>query len=43
MSGVLATVPGGTEPWLMFGVVGVAFAIAGLAWSAARNGLPLPG
>lgn len=43
MSGVLATVPGGTEPWMMFGVVGVAVAIAGLAWSAARNGLPLPG
>ena len=43
MSGVLATVPGGTEPWMMFSVVGVAFAIAGLAWSAARNGLPLPG
>lgn len=43
LSGVLATVPGGTEPWMMFSVVGVAFAIAGLAWSAARNGLPLPG
>jgi anti-sigma factor RsiW len=43
MNGVLATVPGGTEPWMVFGAVGVAAAIAGLAWSAARNGLPLPG
>ena len=43
MSGVLATVPGGTEPWMMFSVVGVAFAIAGLAWSAFRGGAPLPG
>ena len=42
MSGVLATVPGGTEPWMVFGAVGVVVAIAGLAWSAARNGLPLP-
>jgi len=42
MSGVLATVPGGTEPWMVFGVVGVAVAIAGLAWSAVRGGLPLP-
>ena len=42
-AGVLATVPGGTEPWMMFGVAGVAISIAGLAWSAARNGLPLPG
>jgi len=39
---VLATVPGGTEPWMVFGVVGVAVAIAGLAWSAVRGGLPLP-
>jgi hypothetical protein len=43
MSGVLATVPGGTEPWMMFGAVGVAVAIAGLAWSGVRGGLPLPG
>ena len=43
VSGVLATVPAGTEPWMVFGAVGVAVAIAGLAWSAARNGLPLPG
>lgn len=42
MGGALATVPGGTEPWMVFSVVGVAVAIAGLAWSAARNGLPLP-
>ena len=42
-SGVLATVPGGTEPWMMFSLVGVAFAIAGLAWSAVRGALPLPG
>jgi len=41
--GALASLPGGTEPWMMFGVAGVAIAIAGLAWSAARNGLPLPG
>jgi hypothetical protein len=42
-SGVLAAVPGGTEPWVVFGVVGVAVAIAGLAWSGLRGGLPLPG
>jgi len=41
-SGVLAAVPGGTEPWMVFGVVGVAVAIAGLAWSAVRSGAPLP-
>jgi anti-sigma factor RsiW len=43
MGGLLATVPGGTEPWMVFGVVGVAVAIAGLAWSGVRGGLPLPG
>jgi hypothetical protein len=43
MSGMLSTVPGGTEPWMVFGVVGVAVAIAGLAWSGVRGGLPLPG
>jgi anti-sigma factor RsiW len=43
MNGMLATVPGGTEPWIMFSVVGVAVAIAGLAWSGVRGGLPLPG
>ena len=43
MGGVLAAAPGGTEPWMVFSAVGVAVAIAGLAWSAARNGLPLPG
>jgi hypothetical protein len=42
-AGLLAAVPGGTEPWLVFGVAGVAVAIAGLAWSAVRGGLPLPG
>jgi hypothetical protein len=42
MSGVLAAVPGGTEPWMVFGVVGVAVAVAGLAWSGVRGGLPLP-
>ena len=41
-SGVLATVTGGTESLMVFGVVGVAVAIAGLAWSAVRGGLPLP-
>lgn len=43
LSGVLATVPGGTEPWMVFSVVGVAVAVAGLAWSGVRGGLPLPG
>lgn len=43
MSGVLATVTGGTEPWMVFSVVGVAVAIAGLAWSGVRGTLPLPG
>jgi hypothetical protein len=40
---MLASVPGGSEPWLVFGIAGIAVAIGGLAWSAARNGLPLPG
>jgi hypothetical protein len=43
MSGMLATVPGGTEPWMVFGAVGVAVAVGGLAWSAVRGGLPVPG
>lgn len=43
MSGMLVTVPGGTEPWMVFGVAGVAVAIAGLAWSVVRDGLPLTG
>jgi len=43
MRGALASVPAGTEPWMVFGVVGVAVAIAGLAWSGVRGGLPLPG
>jgi hypothetical protein len=42
-SGVLATVTGSAEPWMVFGVVGVAVAIAGLAWSGVRGALPLPG
>jgi anti-sigma factor RsiW len=42
-AGILASVPGGNEPWLVFGLTGIVVAIAGLAWSAARNGLPLPG
>ena len=42
-SGVLATVTGSAEPWMVFSVVGVAVAIAGLAWSAVRAGMPLPG
>jgi hypothetical protein len=43
MIGMLATVSAGTELWMVFGSVGVAVAIAGLAWSAVRSGLPLPG
>ena len=43
MGGTLTTVLGGTEPWLVFGLAGIAVAIGGLAWSAMRNGLPLPG
>ena len=42
-SGVLATVTGSAEPWMVFSVVGVAVAIAGLAWSTVRAGMPLPG
>ena len=42
-SGVLATVTGSAEPWMVFSVVGVAVAMAGLAWSGVRGGLPLPG
>jgi anti-sigma factor RsiW len=42
-SGVLATAPGGTEPWMVFSVVGIAVAIAGLGWSTLRGGTPLPG
>lgn len=43
MSGVLATISGGTEPWMVFGSAGIVVAIGGLAWSAARNGLPVHG
>lgn len=43
MSGVLAAVPAGTEPWMLFSVVGVVVAIAGLTWSGFRGALPLPG
>ena len=42
-SGVLATVTGGTESLMVFGVVGVAVAIAGWALWAVRAGTPLPG
>ena len=42
-SGVLGTVSGGIAPPMVSGVVGVAVAIAGLAWSRVRGGLPLPG
>jgi hypothetical protein len=42
-AGMLASVPGGNEPWLVFGLTGIVVAVGGLAWSAARNGLPLPG
>jgi anti-sigma factor RsiW len=42
-SGALASVSGGLEHWMTFGAVGIAVAIAGLAWSATRNGLPMPG
>lgn len=42
-AGLLAAVPGGHEPWLVFGMSGVAVAIAGLAWSGVRGTLPLPG
>jgi len=43
MVGVLAVVPRGTEPWMGFGLTGIAVAIGVLAWSVARNGLPLRG
>jgi hypothetical protein len=36
-------VTGSAEPWMVFSVVGVAVAMAGLAWSGVRGGLPLPG
>ena len=42
-SGVLAAVTGGTESLMVFGVVGVAVAIAGWALWAVRAGTPLPG
>ena len=42
-SGVLATVTGGTESLMVFGVVGVAVAIAGWALWAVRAGTLLPG
>jgi hypothetical protein len=42
-SGTLATVPGSIESLMMFGVVGVAVAIAGWALWAVRAGTPLPG
>jgi hypothetical protein len=42
-AGLLSSLPEGPERWVAFGAVGVAVAIGGLAWSAARNGLPVPG
>lgn len=42
-AGALASVSVGLDHWLTFGAAGIAVAIAGLGWSAARNGLPLPG
>ena len=38
-----ATVTGGTEPWMVLSVVGVAVAIGGLGWAAFRTGTPLLG
>jgi len=42
-AGLLSSLPEGPERWVAFGAVGVAVAVAGLAWSAVRNGLPVPG
>ncbi len=40
---LLSSLPEGPERWVAFGAIGVAVAVAGLAWSAVRNGLPVPG
>ena len=40
---LIALLPEGPERWLALGAVGMAVAVAALAWSAARNLLPLPG
>jgi anti-sigma factor RsiW len=42
-AGALASVAAGLEHWMTFGAAGIAVAIAGLAWSAARNGSLIPG
>ncbi len=42
-AGLLSSLPEGPERWVAFGAVGVAVAVAGLAWSAVRSGLPVPG
>jgi anti-sigma factor RsiW len=42
-AGVLSSLPDGPERWVAFGAIGVVVAVAGLAWSTVRNGLPLPG
>lgn len=41
--GLLASLPEGPERWAAFGMVGIVVAVAALAWTAVRNGLPLPG
>lgn len=41
--GLLASLPEGPERWAAFGMAGVAVAVAALAWTAVRGGLPLPG
>lgn len=41
--GLLASLPEGPERWAAFGTVGIVIAVAALAWTAVRNGLPLPG
>ena len=41
--GLLASLPEGPERWAAFGAIGIAVAVATLAWTALRNGLPLPG
>jgi len=43
MSDALPTMPASAESWMVFSVVGVAVAVAGLAWAGVRGRLPLPG
>ena len=42
-AGLLPSLPEGPERWVTFGAAGIAVAVAMLAWSAVRTGLPLPG